>query len=110
MEKTEPLLRISHVRKSFGTLEVLKDISIDVFKGDVVSILGPSGSGKTTLLRCVNFLERADDGLITLDDKRSISRRRREMKLRQSKEKPVLFSRTTTCSETKQRLKTLLLV
>ena len=69
MEKTEPLLRISHVRKSFGTLEVLKDISIDVFKGDVVSILGPSGSGKTTLLRCVNFLERADDGLITLDDK-----------------------------------------
>ena len=64
MEKTEPLLRISHVRKSF-----LKDISIDVFKGDVVSILGPSGSGKTTLLRCVNFLERADDGLITLDDK-----------------------------------------
>ena len=45
MEKTDPLLRISHVRKSFGTLEVLKDISIDVYKGDVVSILGPSGSG-----------------------------------------------------------------
>lgn len=56
MEKTDPLLRISHVRKSFGTLEVLKDISIDVYKGDVVSILGPSGSGKTTLLRCINFL------------------------------------------------------
>ena len=57
MEKTDPLLRISHVRKSFGTLEVLKDISIDVYKGDVVSILGPSGSGKTTLLRCINFLD-----------------------------------------------------
>lgn len=69
MEKTEPLLRISHVRKSFATLEVLKDISFDVYKGDVVSILGPSGSGKTTLLRCVNFLERADGGSITLDDK-----------------------------------------
>lgn len=68
MEKTDPLLRISHVRKSFGTLEVLKDISIDVYKGDVVSILGPSGSGKTTLLRCINFLERADGGSITLDD------------------------------------------
>ena len=68
MEKTDPLLRISHVRKSFGTLEVLKDISIDVYKGDVVSILGPSGSGKTTLLRCINFLERADSGSITLDD------------------------------------------
>lgn len=68
MEKTDPLLRISHVRKSFGTLEVLKDISIDVYKGDVVSILGPSGTGKTTLLRCINFLERADGGSITLDD------------------------------------------
>ena len=68
MEKTDPLLRISHVRKSFGTLEVLKDISIDVYKGDVVSILGPSGSGKTTLLRCINFLERADGGSITLND------------------------------------------
>lgn len=68
MEKTDPLLRISHVRKSFGTLEVLKDISIDVYKGVVVSILGPSGSGKTTLLRCINFLERADGGSITLDD------------------------------------------
>ena len=68
MEKTDPLLRISHVRKSFGTLEVLIDISIDVYKGDVVSILGPSGSGKTTLLRCINFLERADGGSITLDD------------------------------------------
>lgn len=56
------------MRKSFGTLEVLKDISIDVYKGDVVSILGPSGSGKTTLLRCINFLERADGGSITLDD------------------------------------------
>lgn len=56
-------------KKSFGTLEVLKDISIDVYKGDVVSILGPSGSGKTTLLRCVNFLERADYGSISLDDK-----------------------------------------
>jgi ABC-type Fe3+/spermidine/putrescine transport system ATPase subunit len=52
MEKTDSLLLISHVKKSFGTLEVLKDISIDVYKGDVVSILGPSGSGKTTLLRC----------------------------------------------------------
>lgn len=68
MEKTDPLLRISHVRKSFGSMEVLKDISFDVYKGDVVSILGPSGSGKTTLLRCVNFLERADGGSITLDD------------------------------------------
>ena len=57
------------MKKSFGTLEVLKDISIDVYKGDVVSILGPSGSGKTTLLRCVNFLERADYGSISLDDK-----------------------------------------
>ena len=62
------ILEVQHVSKSFGNTEVLKDISIDVYKGDVVSILGPSGSGKTTLLRCINFLERADSGSITLDD------------------------------------------
>lgn len=106
MEKTDPLLRISHVRKSFGTLEVLKDISIDVYKGDVVSILGPSGSGKTTLLRCINFLERADGGSITLDDTTidlKAATREQENKPQRFKEKPVLFSRTTTFSETKLR-------
>ena len=56
----EPLLRIVDLHKSFGALEVLKGISIEVKRGEKLSIIGPSGSGKTTLLRCVNYLEEAD--------------------------------------------------
>ncbi len=61
------MLEIKNVHKSFGGLEVLKGIGLQVGQGDVVSILGPSGSGKTTLLRCINFLERADGGEMTFD-------------------------------------------
>ena len=61
------MLQIQNVRKSFGDLEVLKDVSIDVEKRDVIAILGPSGSGKTTFLRCVNFLEHADAGTMVFD-------------------------------------------
>ncbi len=64
------MLEVSGIRKSFGTLEVLKGVDLTVNKGDVVAILGPSGSGKTTLLRCVNFLERADAGTLTFDGER----------------------------------------
>ena len=67
MEKTDSLLLISHVKKSFGTLEVLKDISIDVYKGDVVSILGPSGSGKSTLLNIIGGIDNADEGYIAIN-------------------------------------------
>ena len=56
------LLQIQNIRKSFGSLEVLRGVDLAVDQGDVVAILGPSGSGKTTLLRCANFLERADGG------------------------------------------------
>lgn len=62
------MLEIKNVRKFFGENEVLKGVSIKVDKSDVVAILGPSGSGKTTLLRCINFLEKADDGEIIFDD------------------------------------------
>ena len=62
-----PMLEIEHIRKSFGELEVLRDVSLSVEKGDVVAILGPSGSGKTTLLRCANFLETADSGTLRFD-------------------------------------------
>ena len=61
------LLKVENVHKSFN-VEVLKGISLEVNKGDVVAILGPSGSGKTTLLRCINFLERAEQGTLTFDD------------------------------------------
>ncbi|MNH83190.1 L-cystine import ATP-binding protein TcyN [compost metagenome] len=56
------MLEIRDIHKSFGNLEILKGIDLTINKGDVVVILGPSGSGKTTLLRCINFLERADQG------------------------------------------------
>ncbi len=61
------MLKVENVRKSFGDHPVLKGISLEVNRGDVIAILGPSGSGKTTLLRCINFLERADEGVLTLD-------------------------------------------
>lgn len=62
-----PLLDISGLVKSFGEVEVLRSVDLDVRRGEVVTIIGPSGSGKTTLLRCVNFLETYDRGSIRID-------------------------------------------
>jgi polar amino acid transport system ATP-binding protein len=56
------VLEMKHIKKSFGELEVLKDISMEVKQGEVVAIIGPSGSGKSTLLRCATELETADSG------------------------------------------------
>ena len=55
-------LEMNHIKKTFGELEVLKDISLSVHKGEVVSVIGPSGSGKSTLLRCATMLEKMDGG------------------------------------------------
>lgn len=63
----DPILRIGDLRKSYGSLEVLKGISFDVYPRQVVGLLGRSGSGKSTLLRCLNFLERPDSGRILLE-------------------------------------------
>lgn len=63
------ILEVKNMRKSFGKTEVLKDVSFDLEKGQVLSIIGSSGSGKTTLLRCLNFLEKADGGRVFLDGK-----------------------------------------
>lgn len=62
------MLKVQNVKKSFGTNEVLKGVSFEVNKGDVVAVLGASGSGKTTLLRCLEFFERADSGHMELGD------------------------------------------
>lgn len=62
------ILKIENLKKSFGKTNVLKDISFEMNEGEVIAILGSSGSGKTTLLRCVNFLEKADDGKIYVND------------------------------------------
>lgn len=58
-------LEIEHLKKTFGALEVLKDISLSVEEGEVVSVIGPSGSGKSTLLRCATMLERMDGGSLS---------------------------------------------
>ncbi|MGG2197522.1 MULTISPECIES: amino acid ABC transporter ATP-binding protein [Paenibacillus] len=62
------MLEIRNVHKAFGKNEILKGVDLKIEKGDVVVILGPSGSGKTTLLRCINFLEKADQGQATFGD------------------------------------------
>lgn len=62
------VIKIEHVKKSFDQLEVLKDISMEIKKGEVVAILGPSGSGKSTLLRCMNLLEQPSGGNIWIKD------------------------------------------
>lgn len=64
------LLELNHVEKSFGDLKVLKDISMSVEDGEIVSIIGPSGSGKSTLLRCATMLETMDRGEVVYLGKR----------------------------------------
>ena len=64
---SDPVLRLENVRKSFGDNVVLRDVSLDVAAGECVVLIGASGSGKSTLLRCVNLLERVDDGVVRLD-------------------------------------------
>ena len=62
------ILQVENIKKSFDNVEVLKDISFSLNKGEVLSIIGSSGSGKTTLLRCLNFIEFAENGKIIVDD------------------------------------------
>jgi ABC-type glutathione transport system ATPase component len=59
-----PMLRVHHVYKKFGLIEVLHNVSLDVAAGTVTCLIGPSGAGKSTLLRCINHLERADRGYV----------------------------------------------
>ena len=61
------LLEVKNIKKSFGKTEVLKGIDFSIEKGKVLSIIGSSGSGKTTLLRCINFLEFAEEGTISVN-------------------------------------------
>ena len=61
------ILEVENLRKSFGEIEVLKDISFSLERGEALSIIGSSGSGKTTLLRCLNFLENPTDGKIVIN-------------------------------------------
>ena len=67
MEDKQLKIHVTNLKKNFGKLEVLKDISMDVHEGEVVVLLGPSGSGKSTFLRCLNQLETATSGQILID-------------------------------------------
>ena len=63
----QPLIQVQHLGKAFGDLKVLKDINVDIYKGDVVCVIGPSGSGKSTFLRCLNRLEEPTAGKILFE-------------------------------------------
>jgi polar amino acid transport system ATP-binding protein len=67
VDAERPLVSVVGLRKSFGPVEVLKGVDLEVRRGEVVCILGPSGSGKTTLLRCINHLETINGGLLEVD-------------------------------------------
>lgn len=67
VNKNNVKIHVEHLKKNFGKLEVLKDISTDIYEGEVVVILGPSGSGKSTFLRCLNRLEEITGGEVVVD-------------------------------------------
>ena len=84
-EKREPLIQVQNLGKRFGKIDVLKDITVDIYKGDVVFVVGPSGSGKSTFLRCLNRLEEPTKGHIYFegtditDPKTDIDKHRQKM-------------------------------
>ncbi len=67
MSETDSMVSIQHLSKSFGDTVVLRDVNVDVKKGEVVVVLGPSGSGKSTMLRCINLLEKPSGGHIFIE-------------------------------------------
>ena len=68
MDNQKPLIEVKGLQKSFGNLQVLRDISTSIYSGEKVVVLGPSGGGKSTFLRCLNCLEDPTGGEIIFDD------------------------------------------
>jgi polar amino acid transport system ATP-binding protein len=90
---SDAVMQAESVHKSFGRLEVLKGVSLEVAKGENVCIIGPSGSGKTTFIRCINHLEQIDDGRITVNG-HPIGYRQRNGKLVEDSEASIAKQRT----------------
>jgi len=78
------MIRVSSINKSFGKNQVLHDIDLTVYEGEVVVIVGPSGSGKSTLLRCVNFLETSESGEIYFEEELVVQKENAINKMRQN--------------------------
>ncbi len=80
----EPIIRIEHLDKTFkskeGEVQALRDVSLDIFKGDIYGIIGMSGAGKSTLVRCLNFLERPTAGNVTVDGRELASLTEKELR------------------------------
>lgn len=76
------MIKLENIRKTFGQLEVLKGIDLEVAKGEVVAIVGPSGSGKSTLLRCINFLELPTEGAVYFEGQKVAVKRKQLYELR----------------------------
>ncbi|HAH61233.1 MAG TPA: glutamine ABC transporter ATP-binding protein, partial [Treponema sp.] len=72
MNQSEEIIRVENLSKSFGTTDVITDISFSVYRGEVLGIIGPSGSGKSTILRCVTQLESISGGSVTICGKQLV--------------------------------------
>src|SRR2546428_13730636 len=90
---SDAVMHAEDVHKSFGRLEVLKGVSLEMAKGETVCIIGPSGSGKTTFIRCINHLEKIDAGRIEVNGK-LIGYRERNGRLVEDKERSIAKQRT----------------
>ncbi|ATH92311.1 peptide ABC transporter ATP-binding protein [Bacillus glycinifermentans] len=78
------MINVSNLSKSFGKLEVLKNISVSFEKGEVAAVIGPSGSGKSTFLRCLNLLEKPTDGSIFIKDQEITNKKTNVLKIREN--------------------------
>ena len=84
LEDRNVKIHVKNLKKNFGSLEVLKDISTDIYEGEVVVVIGPSGSGKSTFLRCLNRLEESSGGTIIVDDMDITSKKTNINKVREN--------------------------
>jgi putative amino-acid transport system ATP-binding protein len=101
------MIKVRDLHKSFGSLEVLKGIDLEVEKGEVIVIIGPSGSGKSTFLRCLNFLEQPNNGSIKIGDLDVDVKKASKKDIHSIRKHSAWFFKVIICLKTKLRYKTL---